>query len=93
MDPFTTAATITRRFTDAAVSGRMDDLHATLAKTVAALEALRDAGVPADVVAEWARQMSDEIAQLEAACERDLDDVGLMPAGALDYDELDAFFK
>jgi hypothetical protein len=83
---------IARRFTLAACGERRADLDSILDEGVRWLEACQISGMPATFVDEVARSLHDQLSNLSAAIDRDLDEVGEPPAPPLEVGELEGLF-
>ena len=83
---------IARRFTLAATAERRADLDSLLDEGVRFLTACKHAGMPAAFVSDSAKGLHDELANLMAGIDRDLDDVGEPPAPPLETGELKELF-
>jgi hypothetical protein len=83
---------IARRFTLAATAERRSDLDSLLDEGVRFLTACKHAGMPAAFVSDTARGLHDELSNLLAGIDRDLDDVGEPPAPPLEMCELKELF-
>jgi len=84
---------IARRFTLAATAERRADLDSILDEGVRFLQACKFAGMPADYVDDTARGLHDQLSNLMAAIDRDLDEVGEPPAPPLEMCELEELFQ
>jgi hypothetical protein len=83
---------IARRFTLAATAERRADLDSLLDEGVRFLTACKHAGMPAAYVSDTARGLHDELSNLLAGIDRDLDDVAEPPAPPLEMCELKELF-
>jgi len=83
---------IARRFTRAAVAERRADLDSILDEGVRWLQACGFAGMPATYIDDTARGLHDQLSNLMAAIDRDLDEVGEPPAPPLELCELEELF-
>ena len=79
---------IARRFTLAATAERRADLDTLLDEGVRFLSACASAGMPDAYVVDAAKGLHDELSNLMAAINRDLDDVGEPAAPPLEMCEL-----
>ena len=83
---------IARRFTLAATAERRADLDSLLDEGTRFFRACKDAGMPAAFVSDSAKGLHDELSNLMAGIDRDLDDVGEPPAPPLEICELKELF-
>jgi hypothetical protein len=81
--------TIARRFTLAATAERRADCDSLLDEGVRFLTACAHAGMPAAYIVDSAKGLRDELSNLMAQINRDLDDVGEVAAPPLEMSELD----
>ena len=88
-----TLHSIARRFTLAATDERRADCNALLDEGTRFLYACRDAGMPACWIDETARSLHDQLSRLMAKIDKDLDDVGCVPADPLQMGELEDLFQ
>jgi hypothetical protein len=80
---------IARRFTLAACAERRADLDSLLDEGVRFYQACKFAGMPAAFIVDAAKGLHDQLSNLMAAIDRDLDEVGEPPAPPLEMCELD----
>jgi hypothetical protein len=76
----------------AATAERRADLDSLLDEGVRFLSACAFAGMPADYVVDAAKGLHDQLSNLMAAIDRDLDEVGEPPAPPLEMCELEELF-
>lgn len=85
------ANAIARRLTQAACDERRDEADRLMDTGVRFLQACRDVGMPKDYLSDTATGFRDQMENLLAQINRDLDDVRLWPAEPVCFGELDAF--
>lgn len=95
LHPFRTATlhSIARRFTLASADERRADCNTLLDEGVRFLYACRDVGMAACWIDETARGLHDQLSKLMGQIDRDLDDVGCVPADPLQMGELEDLFQ
>ena len=87
------AARIHRGFTKANVAGKRHEAQQALNEAVHALDWLRNCGAPKGYLQSMLGDLLDAASDMETALDKELDETGLEPEGALDLSEAKALLE